>query len=56
MGKKVNKILKELERKLERNDLWCHRNSLKPTPYMEGVNDTCVDMIEFIKKILKESK
>jgi hypothetical protein len=54
MGKKLDKILKELERKLERNDRWCHHNGLKPTPYMEGVNDTCVDLIRFIKKMNKK--
>lgn len=56
MGKKLNKILKELERKLERNDRWCHHNNLKPTLYMDGVNDTCVDMIKFIKKNFKKKR
>ena len=56
MGKKLDKILKELERKLERNDVWCNYNGLKPTPYMEGVNDTCVDLIKFIKKNSKKKK
>ena len=56
MGKKLDKILKELERKLERNDVWCQYNELKLTQYMEGVNDTCVDLIKFIKKNSKKTK
>ncbi len=56
MGKKLDKILKELERKLERNDRWCHHNNLNPTLYMDGVNDTCIDLIKFIKKSKKRKK
>lgn len=56
MGKKLDKIIEELERKLERNDKWCHHNGLKPTLYMDGVNDTCVDMIKFIKKNFKKKR
>lgn len=54
--KKTDKILNELIRKIERNDRWCITNDTKPTLYMEGVNDTCTDLIKFIKDLKKDKK
>ena len=54
--KKTDKILNELIRKIERNDRWCVINDAKPTLYMEGVNDTCTDLIKFIKDLKKDKK
>lgn len=54
--KKTEKIYNELLRKIERNDRWCIINDTKPTDYMSGVNDTCHELIEFIRDLNKKEK
>jgi hypothetical protein len=54
VSKNNKKIIKELRRMIERNDYWCGYNDCDPTPYIEGVNDTCKSMIKFIKKMNKK--
>ena len=53
-SKKNKKIIEELRRLIIRNNIWCEINSYEPTDYMEGVNDTCENMIKFIKKLNKK--
>lgn len=54
--KKTEKIYNELIRKIERNDKWCIINDCKPTDYINGVNDTCAELIEFIRDLSKNTK
>jgi len=50
--KKIKKkLIEELEWMLERNRQFCIRNSMDPTPYMEGVNDTSKKMKKMAKKL-----
>ena len=52
-SKKRKILLAELDWMLERNKHFCIRNSMEPTPYIEGVNDTAKKMKKIVKKLYK---
>lgn len=51
--KKKKRLIAELEWMIERNKHFCIRNSMEPTPYIEGVNDTAKKMKKIVKKLYK---
>lgn len=56
MSKKKKKrkiLLAELDWIIDRNKHFCIRNSMDPTPYMDGVNDTAKKMKKMVKKLYK---
>jgi hypothetical protein len=50
---KKRKLLDELNWIIERNEQFCIRNDIKPSMYMEGVNDTAKKIKKVFKKIYK---
>ena len=51
MGKKAKKkILRKIDKRLEKNRFICDRNDCDPSEYMEGVNEFAKDLRRFIKK------
>jgi hypothetical protein len=51
--KRKKALLEELEWMLERNRHFCIRNQMRPTPYMEGVNDSAKKMKKMVKKLYR---
>ena len=52
-SKKRKILLAELDWMLERNKHFCIRNSIEPTSYIEGVNDTAKKRKKIVKKLYK---
>ena len=52
--KKRKILLDELNWIIERNEQFCIRNDIKPSMYMEGVNDTAKKIKKVFKKIYKQ--
>lgn len=50
---KKRKLLDELNWIIERNQQFCIRNEMKPSMYMEGVNDTAKKIKRLVKKLDK---
>jgi hypothetical protein len=51
--KKRKILLEELNWIIERNEQFCVRNEIKPSMYMEGVNDTAKKIKKLVKKLHK---
>lgn len=52
-NKKRKILLDELNWIIERNEQFCIRNEMKPSMYMEGVNDTAKKIKKLLKKLDK---
>jgi hypothetical protein len=51
---KLDKVIEKLRYHVYRNYQWCHHNDCEETDYIKGVNDICISMVEFTKKLKKK--
>tara|TARA_R110000803_G_scaffold164473_1_gene228177 strand:- start:210 stop:377 length:168 start_codon:yes stop_codon:yes gene_type:complete len=49
--KKIDKLQAFVEQKVRQNEQYCRLNDDTPSPYMNGVNSFCAELLKYIDKL-----
>ena len=50
-SKKIDRVKSFIEQKVHTNEKYCQQNDDVPSPYMNGVNSFCNELLTYIDKL-----